>query len=235
MWRGQHNGHWDISRRLLEKEVFWPWSRSPGAPGAGFWRKRRGPSRSSSSSIPFICLQSVSNPRTGGCTWESDLDYILSRSYRWTLDQRKSYCLELITSLLFSWAVKMYHILPPKIAGSLRLRKTAPRVQLLFFRGKTMNIPKLKIPETTFLYHIPLRHATYFWILQVFYFASQACGIFEPEHKERNTNIGLTKLDKAKSFKQIHRNWLESGLRIISWISGLNFKIIADILKILNW
>ena len=123
MWRGQHNGHWDISRRLLEKEVFWPWSRSPGAPGAGSWRKRRGPSRSSSSSIPFICLQSVSNPRTGGCTWESDLDYILSRSYRWTLDQRKSYCLELITSLLFSWAVKIYHILPPKIVGSLRLRK----------------------------------------------------------------------------------------------------------------
>ena len=33
-------------------------------------------------SIPFICLQSVSSPRTGGCTWESDLDYILSRSYR---------------------------------------------------------------------------------------------------------------------------------------------------------
>ena len=82
MWRGQHNGHWEISRRLLEKEVFWPWSRSIGAPGAGFWRKRRGPSRGSSSSIPFICLQPVSNPRTGGCTWKSDLDYILRRSYR---------------------------------------------------------------------------------------------------------------------------------------------------------
>ena len=89
MWRGQHNGHWEISRRLLEKEVFWPWSRSIGAPGAGFWRKRRGPSRGSSSSIPFICLQPVSNPRTGGCTWEPDLDYILSRSYRWKLDHKK--------------------------------------------------------------------------------------------------------------------------------------------------
>ena len=73
MWRGQLNGHWEILRRPLEKEVFWPWSRSPGAPGAEFRRKRRG---------PFICLQSVSNPRTGGCTWESDLYYILSRSYR---------------------------------------------------------------------------------------------------------------------------------------------------------
>ena len=64
-------------------------------------------------------------------------------------------------------------------------------------------------------------------------FSSQACGTFEPE-QERNTNTGLTKLDKAKSFKLIHRNWLKSGLRIIFWISGLNFTIIADILEILN-
>ena len=137
MWRGQHNGHWEISRRLLEKEVFWTWSRSPVAPGAGLWRMRRGPSRDSSISIPFICPQSVSNPRTGGCTWESDLDYILSRIYRWTLDQRKSYCLELINSLLFSWAVKMYHTLPPKLVGSLRLLKEdCPSGLTIVFPGK---------------------------------------------------------------------------------------------------
>ena len=65
MWRGQHNGHWEISRRLLEKEVFWPWSRSPGAPGAGFWRKRRSPSRSSSRQHPLHLPPVSEQPKNG--------------------------------------------------------------------------------------------------------------------------------------------------------------------------
>ena len=40
-------------------------------------------------------------------------------------------------------------------------------------------------PETCNLF---LSFASFF-----FYFSSQACGTFEPEHKERNTNTGLTK------------------------------------------
>ena len=72
LWRGQQNG--------AEAEAQPP-------PGAGFWRKMRGFPQSSSSSIPFICLQTVS--WTDTC--ESDLDYLLSSSYRWKLDQGKSY------------------------------------------------------------------------------------------------------------------------------------------------
>ena len=59
------DGHWEISRRLLEKEVFWPWSRSPGAPGAGFWRKRRSPSRSSSRQHPLHLPPVSEQPKNG--------------------------------------------------------------------------------------------------------------------------------------------------------------------------